>query len=420
MKCDFPDSLRFSVPSNGGWNLAHICRLIPDSHVLFATPQGCSRIIMLSALEKGMAGRFSALSIKSGDLINGDVEKKIADAAASVIDALGKKGGAPKVFLIFTSCVDGFIGTDHDVYLNELKTKYPEIRFLDCRMDPINREDGVPPIVRMHKEICSLFEKARKDKAVNVIGSFLPPKRDGELAAYLKENGYTVRHAYSCKSYYGLKAMGNSALNLVVHDSALPAAKELYTRLSQPYVSLVTGDIFRDMPEKYGEVCSLLGLPAPDTDAMVRETSRVLDAEAKRLRGRSIVIDDGATSRPYSLARTLIEHGFNVKRLFCCGCPRTEADALAALSEDMEIISGDAPSLHSAYAEKRYFDSEAVAIGETAAYLSDTRHFITPLVFDGAFGYSYLADTARGLGAAADNERPLTDILETARGCAAL
>ena len=146
--------LRYFSPAQSSWNLAHIIRLMPESHALFAAPEGCTRIIMLSAAAAGMTGRFSAVAVTNADVVNGGVEEKIARAAEEIM-----RRRAPKALFIVTSCIADFIGADRAIYLDALREKYPQTLILDARMDPINRKSGLPPIVRMQKLLCGAFER---------------------------------------------------------------------------------------------------------------------------------------------------------------------------------------------------------------------------------------------------------------------
>ena len=105
--------VRYFSPAQSSWNLAHIIRLMPESHALFAAPEGCTRIIMISAAAKGMTGRFSAVAVTNADVVGGGVEQKIMRAAEEVMWRRG-----PKALFIVTSCIADFIGADHtEVYM---------------------------------------------------------------------------------------------------------------------------------------------------------------------------------------------------------------------------------------------------------------------------------------------------------------
>ena len=183
--------VRYFSPAQSSWNLAHIVRLMPESHALFAAPEGCTRIIMLSAAAKGMTDRFSALAVTNADVVGGGVEEKIVRAAEEVL-----RRRRPKALFIVTSCIADFIGVDRSAYLDALREKYPEALIMDARMDPINRKSGLPPIVRMQNLFGDAFERTGTDRAVNVLGSFTPPEEGQEMIDHLRVHGNETRHVY--------------------------------------------------------------------------------------------------------------------------------------------------------------------------------------------------------------------------------
>ena len=64
----------FEKPERSCYNLTHYARLVPECHVIFITPPGCSRIIRLSAIEEGVSDRFTIFNLEQADVIAGSVE----------------------------------------------------------------------------------------------------------------------------------------------------------------------------------------------------------------------------------------------------------------------------------------------------------------------------------------------------------
>lgn len=418
MACDFSDKLRFFPPASGGWNLAHIVRLVPECHVVFITPMGCSRVIALSALDRGLEGMFSYVTVSSNDIISGGLEEKMTESVRAILSRLPS---LPRALLLFTSCVDGFTGTDHEAVFSVLGTEFPSVRFLDCRMDPINRKDGVPPIVRMQSAVASLFEGGRKERAVNFIGSFLPPKGEQELAAHLHKNGFDVRHAYSRRDFDALRAMGRSEINIVTHASAVPAARELSARLGQPYFSIFAPDPFIGTGDVYNGVTARLEIPKMDIPSLASACENGLSRCAKALSGRPVALDDGACHAPFTVAKLLLERGFNVRYVFADDCLKAEESAMEYVSARSTIVRADAPGMARAFASGEYRDPDITALGETAAYFTGTEHYAPRLGFTGDAGFYGLADAAGSLVDAMNEKKPLVDIRRNiGRGCAAL
>ncbi|MBR6522341.1 MAG: hypothetical protein IKT47_06710 [Oscillospiraceae bacterium] len=227
----------FEKPERSCYNLVHYARLVPESHVIFITPPGCSRIIRLSAIEEGVSDKFTIFNLEEADLIAGSVEDIFVEGVQQTIDRLTDEGRRPKVLLSFTSCVDGFIGTDHGYVMSRLRAYAPDIIFMDLAMDPINRET-LAPLVRVHRTITALFEKSEPARSVVWLGKWVPPEADDALAAKLAERGFENRHLLDCETLDELRALGGAAANVAVTKIMLPVVRELKARLGTPYFNL--------------------------------------------------------------------------------------------------------------------------------------------------------------------------------------
>lgn len=219
------------------FNLTHYCKLIPESHAIFVMPRGCTRILRLSAIEEGISDRFTMFHLEQTDLISGDTESILLDGAAQTIERLAAENRRPKIFCLFVSCVDSFIGTDHDYVLHELRQSYPDILFFDLAVDPINRAT-MPPLVRVHNTITALFTRTGQERSVNWLGHYLPPSADDPLVTALAQQGIRSRHLLECQRVTELQSFGNSLANIVASPVALPAAQKLQARLGIPYYNL--------------------------------------------------------------------------------------------------------------------------------------------------------------------------------------
>lgn len=227
----------FEKPERSCFNLVHYARLVPESHVIFITPPGCSRIIRLSAIEEGVSDRFTVFNLEQADVIAGSVEDIFIEGVQQTIDRLTDEDRRPKVMLTFTSCVDGFIGTDHSYVMSELRAYAPDIIFMDLAMDPINRET-LAPLVRVHRNITALFEKTDSSRAVVWLGKWVPPETDDPLAVKLSEKGLETRHLLMCTTLDELRELGNAAAFVAATKIMLPVVKELKERFGTPYYNL--------------------------------------------------------------------------------------------------------------------------------------------------------------------------------------
>lgn len=227
----------FEKPERSCFNLTHYARLVPESHIAFITPPGCSRIIRLSAIEQGVSDRFTVFNLEQADVIQGSVEEIIIEGVETTLDRLTEEDRRPRVFMVFVSCVDGFIGTDHSYIMDELRSFAPDVIFMDLAMDPINRAT-LPPLVRLHRNITDLFEKTADSRDVTWLGKWIPPEADDPLAVKLAERGLVSRHLLDCERLEETRALGNSAAFIAVTELMRPVVRELKARLGVPYYNL--------------------------------------------------------------------------------------------------------------------------------------------------------------------------------------
>ena len=228
----------FEKPERSCFNLTHYAKLIPESHAIFVMPPGCSRILRLSAIEEGISHRFTMFNLEQTDIINGSVEEILIEASKTTIERLTEEGERPKIFCVFVSCVDSFIGTDHTYVMEELRSHAPDIIFLDLAVDPINR-DTLPPLVRVHNQVTALFEKTGTERRVNWLGSYLPPAAEQPLCTKLETRGIAVQHLSACETLEELRCCGNSVANIAATAVAVPAVRRLKERFGTPYYNLV-------------------------------------------------------------------------------------------------------------------------------------------------------------------------------------
>ena len=417
MSCDFT----YGMPPTGSWNLVHIAALIPESHSLFAVPPGCARIIMLSALEAGLQGRFSVLNVRDTDVSGNALEEKILAAAAEVI-----REKHPKALLLFTSCIADFIGFDRDAVFAALRAEFPGVAVLDTRMNPINKNGREPPIVRMQKAILSLLRgdgPAPADAGrgtVNYIGNFLPADADHELTEYLAQNGFCVLQTASCGSFDALAGMGRSRLNVVLHPSAVPGAMELKARLGIPWVAGYRAACLAEAPAVYREITDLLGLPPMDTAGAEQRLQKAAAAAREQLGERTVRVDDSYHANTAAVAAECFRRGIPL-RLYFSGAGPAGLDAARAddrlIREQVRVVDLEQSSIPLAHDRGTFRDPEAVCLGENAAYLSHSRYCVPGLLFSGQFGWQGIAHACRDIRSALDSPRDLAALPRTGWGC---
>ena len=95
----FVSGLEYGCPARGTWNIVHTGFLIPESHQVFVCASNCLRGVVLTAAEMGEMGRFSTVTIKENNVLDGDMEELLIDGVSHVIDNLKKKTKAILVYI---------------------------------------------------------------------------------------------------------------------------------------------------------------------------------------------------------------------------------------------------------------------------------------------------------------------------------
>ncbi len=371
--------IHYCSPAHGGWGVVRTVLLVPEIHLLFVCPVACA----LAAIEQGIKHRVSYLCIDEVDIVTGDYEDLIAEAATAV---LGRLPAPPRALFIFVSCLDDLLATDHRAMLDRLAEKHG-IPMRLCRMNPIMLDTDTPPAVSVQRSMYSLLEqRERRKDAVNLMGVFTPLAPECELLSLLSSCGRTVRSLPACEGHGDFLAMGHASLNLVLRPEALFAAKDLRDRLGMEYLFLPVSYRLDSVARHYDALREEVDCDSGMLDA-ARGRAEAAVARAKNaVAGRDVYLDAGAFCRPFDTARALVEYGFAVKEVFADKLPAYERDALSWLGENAPGVAFSKTE-HHATVHKIGARSEGVSLGFNAAYLTGSRS-VVPLEYDeGMFGY---------------------------------
>ena len=189
--------------------------------------------------------------------------------------------------------------------------------------------------------------------------------------------------------------MGESIVNVSYHPFMKPGGDVLAERLGRPhlYLPLCYGtDEIRQHMRTLAQTLSLTYEP----DAALEQRAEDALSEAKRVIGDTpIAVDYSATMRPLGLARLLVEHGFNVTKLYIDNLNGEESADFDWLREQRPDINLY-PTVH---AKMRVTDrgsaEKILAIGQKAAYFNDTPYFVNMVEGGGMYGFDGIAKLAR-------------------------
>lgn len=383
-----PQGIHYCSPAHGGWGVVRTALLLPGVHLLFVCPAACGRHGALAAIEQGIKPRVSYLCIDEVDIVTGNYEELVAEAASAIVE---RAANSLRALFIFVSCLDDLLATDYQATLDSLSKKHG-IPVRLCRMNPIMLDTDTPPAVAVQRNMYSLLERDADDRgAVNLMGVFTPLLPGCELPEALASAGVdTVRSLPACETYEDVVCMGRARLNIVLRPEALYAAKDLRQRLSIEYCFVPVSYRLETIARQYGEMGRHLDILPSSLDASAGEAEAVV-GKVKRLVGnRCIHLDAGAFCRPFDTARALVEYGFNVRGVYADKLPAYEKEAFDWLRKNAPEVDM-AKTEHHAMVKTVGGKSDGISLGFNSGYITGSSG-VVPLEYDeGMFGYHGVA-----------------------------
>ncbi|MBR6615548.1 MAG: nitrogenase, partial [Lachnospiraceae bacterium] len=380
----FVSGLEYATPARGTWNIVHTGMLIPEAHEIFVCAAGCLRGVVLTAAELHAEHRFSTVAVREHNLLDGDMEELVIEGVSDIIEKLPKR---PPAVLVYTSCIHHFAGCDLDMIYRELRSRFPDIDFTDCYMNPIMRKSGLTPDQLMRSRLYMLLkEREKKENTVAIIGNDLPTDENSELYRYLKEQNFKIHEITSCKTYEEYQEMAESELYISYNAAAFAGGKMLEERLGGRHFYLPFSFNYDEIDRGYQTLAEALGRPAPDFSGKREECDKALRETRELIGDTEIAIDFAFCPRPLGLARMLLDAGFNVKKVYLDAISGEEKNDYLYLQHAFPNLMLH-PTVH---AKMRFMASKEptkiLAIGQKAAYFSNTNHFVNVVEGGGMHG----------------------------------
>lgn len=413
----FPSGLEYASPARGTWNIVHTGMLIPEAHEIFVCAASCLRGVVLTAAELGAQDRFSTVEVLENNLLDGDMEELVIEGVCDILEKLPKK---PPAVLVYTSCVHHFAGCDLDLIYATLRSRYPDIDFVDCYMNPILRKSGLTPDQLMRSRLYfPLKPRPIRPDAVAIIGNDLPMALDSDLMQLLRDNGLKVHEITACNTYGQYQEMAESAFYISSYPAAVAGSEMLAKRLGGRHCYV---PFSFDCDEIEAGLCRLareLGVPAPDFTGKREQCAAAL-AETLALAGDTpIAIDYTFCPRPLGLAKLLLTAGFHVQRVYLDTVTKEEKQNFEALKREYPDLLLY-PTVHAAmrfHASKE--PSGFLAIGQKAAHFTNTAHFVNVVEGGGMLGYQAVLETLALMRQALREPKDLRNLIQIkGMGCA--
>jgi hypothetical protein len=401
-------TLHYCSPAHGGWGVVRVALLVPEAHLLFVCPPACGRHGAIAAIEQGYRKRISYLCVSDNEIVLGGYEEEIKRGVREVMNRIKPR---PRALMVFMSCIDDLLGTDHGAAIRQMEEEHGvPVRL--ARMNPISLDNKLPPGIRVQKTMYEFLDPpAAKDRGVIILGSCRPPERGSELARVLDLFGFgPIRHPEYCPDFESFRQMSGSAAALLLRPEGKAAAEDLHSRLGIPVCKPFMAFDRDTITERYGGLFAFLeNLEAPgkarrpgargEAEAFLAAAGERTEAREEEARsvlgGARLAIDSTATIAPFSLALALVKAGIDVRRIYANQLPEFEKPGLlelARLRGDITVVNPNHARKHGPRPAQPLAD---MAVGFEAGYAS-AAPVTVPLAFDeqlfGFEGYGRVLD----------------------------
>lgn len=413
----FPAGIEYSCPARGNWTIAHSPMLVPGGHMIYIGASACLRGVVLSAAEYEGLDRFSMVMVEDKDILSGDMEELMIEG---ITDILNKLPYTPNCVMPFSGCIHHFMGVDFDYIYDELRSRFPEIDFVSCHMIPTMKKTDHTAEEMTRRLIYESIDPLPHDpKSINLIGSNELISKTSEYYKMLTDAGYTVRELADIYDYDSYKQMGVSFMNIYSMPVAKYVSEFLEEKLNQKPFYLPNSFDCDEIEAGLTALAGELGLDVPDFGKARESVAAALSRARDIIGDAPIAIDYLASTRYFGLAKLLVEHGFNVQRIY--------GDAIAAddmpACEWLKINAPDIDFIATVNFRGRFYErdgSDFLAIGQKAAYFTGTDHFVNMVENNGLHGFDGICQLADLMIDAYQNAKDVKPIISVkAWGCSA-
>ena len=424
----FPLGLEFNSPAHGNWNIVHTGMLMPEAIQIYVCADNCMRGVVLTAAEMNAADRFSFVTVEEENLLNGNLEDVTIEGVTDVLNKLEKK---PKAVLLFTVCLHHFLGCDLDRVYEELGTRFPEIVFVRCFMDPIMQKHGLTPDQKLRKAMYDpLITKEPDPLTVTLVGSDFVLDESSDIKRLLRSTGHTLRELPACKTWAEYQQLGSAEIFVSCYPPAKYGAAMLTERLNRTHLYLPGCFDYGEIKEEIRNLIKELqaGWSREDTSntKCADITSEEIEAfcqkeitlcedsinHAKSIIGDTpVVLDYLYHPRPLGLAKLLLEHGFHVTTVYLDSISPEEKPAFDWLKlhhPDLELRATIQTKMR---VLPRGTEGKVLAIGQKAAWFSGSRNFVNMVQGGGLWGFDGIRGTMELMTEAFLEEKDPEDLI---------
>ncbi|MCR4688174.1 MAG: nitrogenase component 1 [Saccharofermentans sp.] len=399
----FSNGLEFNAPSHGTWNIVHIGYAVPSAHQIYICADNCLRGVVMTAAEMGALDRFSSVVLEEDDMLHsGRLEESTTEGITEVLRKLDK---VPPVVIVFPVCVHKFMGCDMNHIYKTLEERFPDTKFVRAFMDPVMQKRGTTPDQRLRKALMDIIPEGEEDRnTVAFVGCDMSPAKGNDINNQLINKGIHVLDSARTESLEEYYSIGSASRFICCYPAGRMGSEILARRLRRPLYYLPM-DFNKD---RIIAALELLGL---DVDgSAVTDAERATEELKTLIADTPIAIDYTAVPRPLSLARFLLENGFNLKTVYLDGIDPDEEEDYNFLKEDFpELILHS--TIHIMDRRPVRPDEKVLAIGQKAAWFEGTEYFVNIVEGAGLWGFGGIEELMSLMKDAYNTPKDIRDII---------
>ena len=410
----FQPGLEFNSPAHGNWNIVHTGMLVPEAQQIYVCADNCMRGVVLTAAEMNAVERFSFVIVEEKDLLGGNLEDITIEGVTDVLNRLPKK---PKAVLLFTVCLHHFLGSDLDRIYGELESRFPEIFFMRCFMDPIMQKTGPTPDQKLRSAMYDAVPEADADPGcVTLLGSDFVLDEDADIRRMLEHNGLKLRETAACETWEEYQKLGEGSLIIDCYPAGKFGVQQQAERLGRPFLYLPGSFDYEEIQWQEEQLLEKLKelkgeITGPDIKKEIRFCEETLSHAKKIIGDTPIALDYLFHPRPLGLAKLLLTHGFKVESIYLDSISPEEKDVFFWLKEnipELKLISTIRPEMR---VRTRCSENKILAIGQKAAWFTGSRNFVNMVQGGGLYGFDGIRRTAQLMIEAFEAEKDPEDLI---------
>ena len=410
----FQPGLEFNSPAHGNWNIVHTGMLVPEAQQIYVCADNCMRGVVLTAAEMNAVERFSFVIVEEKDLLGGNLEDITIEGVTDVLNRLPEK---PKAVLLFTVCLHHFLGSDLDRIYGELESRFPEIFFMRCFMDPIMQKTGPTPDQKLRRAMYDAVPEAEADPGcVTLLGSDFVLDADADIRRISEHNGFKLRETAACETWEEYQKLGEGSLIIDCYPAGKFGVQQQAERLGRPFLYLPGSFDYEEIQWQEEQLLEKLKelkgeITGPDIKKEIRFCEKALSHAKKIIGDTPIALDYLFHPRPLGLAKLLLTHGFKVESIYLDSISPEEKDVFFWLKEnvpELKLISTIRPEMR---VRTRCPENKILAIGQKAAWFTGSRNFVNMVQGGGLYGFDGIRRTAQLMIEAFEAEKDPEDLI---------